>query len=120
AMAHTLGALFGVPHGLANAILLPFGMRFNASVCADRYAMAAEALGARAAGAPDSQAADAAAAAVDTLTARLGLPPLLRDVGVPRDGLRDCAEQALSDAAIVYNPRPATADDLEQILNEAW
>ncbi len=120
ALAHTLGALFGVPHGLANAILLPFGMRFNASVCADRYAMAAEALGARAAGAPDAQAADAAAAAVDTLTARLGLPPLLRDVGVPRDGLKECAEQALSDAAIVYNPRPATADDLEQILNEAW
>ncbi len=120
AMAHTLGALFGVPHGLANSILLPYGMRYNAQVCADRYALAAEALGARAHGVSDEQAADAAAAAVETLAARISLPPLLRDVGVPREGLRACAEQSLSDGAIVYNPRTVDADAVEAMLNEAW
>lgn len=120
ALAHTLGALCGVPHGLANGILLAHGMRYNSDACAERYARAAEALGVREGGMGDAEAAAAAARAVTELSRKIGLPQRLRDAAVPREILAECAEQALSDGSIVYNPRAADAESLLQLLQEAW
>jgi alcohol dehydrogenase class IV len=121
ALAHSLGALFGVPHGLANAILLPHGMRFNLGACPERYALAAEALGARKSGMDDEQAALAAVEALADLAGAMGLPLRLQEVGVTREGLKECAELALSDGSIVYNPRPVSkADEVLEILKRAF
>jgi alcohol dehydrogenase class IV len=120
ALAHTLGARFGVPHGLANAMLLPQGMRYNLESCAERYALVAEAMGVRTAGMSNEEAARSAVEAVRELALRLGLPTRLRDAGVPRDSLRECAEQSLSDGSIVYNPRQADEAGLVKLLEEAW
>jgi alcohol dehydrogenase len=120
ALAHTLGARLGVPHGLANAILLPFGMEYNLESCPGRYALVAEALGARPAGAGEEQAARAAVQAVRGLSARIGLPGRLREAGVPREALPEIAEASLSDGSIVYNPRPADAASLTELLEAAW
>jgi alcohol dehydrogenase class IV len=120
ALAHTLGGRFGVPHGLANAILLPFGMEYNLGHSAARYALVAEALGLRRAGGSDEQAARAAVKAVRELSARVGLPARLREAGVPREALAEIAEASLSDGSIVYNPRPADAASLTELLEAAW
>lgn len=120
ALAHTLGARFGVPHGLANALLLPYGMRYNLEACAGRYALAAEAMGIRTEGLTEEQAGLKAIEAVRELGVRLGLPRRLREVGVAREALAECAEAALSDGSIVYNPRPAEAESLLALLEEAW
>jgi alcohol dehydrogenase class IV len=120
ALAHTLGGRFGVPHGLANAILLPFGMEYNLGESASRYALVAEAFGVRRAGASPEDSARAAVQAVRDMNARIGLPRKLREAGVPRERLGEVAEASLSDGSIVYNPRPADAASLAELLEAAW
>ncbi len=121
ALAHSLGALFGVPHGLANAVVLPHAMRFNLEACPERYALVAEALGARTPAMEAKEAALAAVEALARLTKQVGLPVRLRDIPVPQDGLRRCAELALSDGSIVYNPRPVSnPEETLEILEAAW
>jgi alcohol dehydrogenase len=112
AMAHIVGARYAVHHGTANAICLPHVMRFNADELAGRLRDVAEALGVDVRGMSDESAASAAADSVVKLNARIGLPAHLREVGVPEGELDACAEQSLSDGAIVYNGKFAADKDL--------
>jgi aldehyde dehydrogenase (NAD+) len=105
AMAHCTGARYGVPHGMANSILLPHVMMYNMDECADRYALVAEAMGVKEKGMNDEEAAGAAIDAVFELTRKMGVPQSLREVGVEEEGLIEAAEMALCDGAIVYNPK---------------
>ncbi len=121
AMAHSVGALFEVPHGLANSILLPHVMLFNLESCADRYALVAQAMGLDRRKLSDEDAARAAADAVWELTRQIGLPQRLRETGVPEEGLAAAADLSLSDGSIVYNPRPVfEAEEVLAIYREAW
>jgi len=121
ALAHSVGARFGVAHGIANAILLPHCMRFNNDTCPDRYALVARAMGLEVRGKSDTEAGEAAADGVQALNKKIGLPQCLRDEGVPEEGLEGLADLALSDGAIVYNPKFAMdADLLMEILRQAW
>jgi len=112
AMAHVVGARHGVHHGTANAICLPHVIRFNADELGSCYRDVAEALGVDARDLGDEMAGEAAAQAVAQLNTRIGLPPRLRDVGVPEGDLDACAEGSLSDGAIVYNGKFAADKDL--------
>jgi alcohol dehydrogenase len=112
AMAHVLGARYGVHHGTANAICLPHVIRFNADELGPRYRDVAAALGVDAAGLGDQVAGEAAAQAVAQLNARVQLPARLRDVGVPEAELYPCAEASLADEAIVSNGKFAARHDL--------
>jgi alcohol dehydrogenase class IV len=112
AMAHVVGARYGVHHGTANAICLPFVMRFNNDELAARYRDVAEALGADVRGLSEEAAGLAAADAVAGLNARTGIPARLRDVKVPEADLDACAEQSITDGAIVYNGKFAADKDL--------
>jgi alcohol dehydrogenase class IV len=80
----------------------------------------AEALGVRKLGMSEEESARAAVQAVCDLRARIGLPQKLREVGVPREALAEVAEASLSDGSIVYNPRPADAASLTELLEAAW
>jgi alcohol dehydrogenase class IV len=119
AMAHSLGGLFHVPHGLANALLLAPGMEYNRSVAGTRLADLAQAFGLPAAG-DQAQDAEAAIGFVRGLVARVKLPSRLRDVGVPEDGLLRVAEMTTLDAAIYTNPREATSDEVLDVLRKAF
>lgn len=121
AMAHSIGALFKVPHGLANGILLPHVMLFNLEECADRYALIAGTMGLDTRGMSDIDAGKAAAEAVWELTKKIGLPQRIRDTGVPEEGLAEAAELCLSDGAIVYNPRMVMdAEEVLEVYRQAW
>lgn len=104
AMAHSLGGLFKVPHGLANSIVLPHAMRFNIEECPDRYRLVAEAMRLDIKGMNDTEASEAAIDAITEFTRKMGIPQKLRDVGVPEEGLKDVAELCMYDGCIVYNP----------------
>jgi alcohol dehydrogenase len=112
AMAHIVGARYGVHHGTANAICLPHVIRFNNDELCARHRDVAEALGVDTRGLTDEAAGAAAADAVARLHKSAGLPVRLRDVGVPEAELEACAEQSLSDGAIVYNGKFAADKDL--------
>ena len=121
AIAHHVGGIFDVPHGEANAILLPHTMRYNAEACADRLALIAAAMGIETAGMSDDEAAQAAADGVENLRRSLGLPDRLRDVNVPEEGLELIASATLHDRALATNPRPVSdAGPIMTVLREAW
>ena len=121
ATAHHVGGLYDVPHGDANAIMLPHTMRYNAEASADRQALIAQAMGIDTDGMSDYDAALAAADAVENLRVSLGLPGRLRDVGVPEEGLELIAAATLHDRALATNPVPVTdAGPIMDVLRSSW
>lgn len=105
AMAHSLGAIARVPHGIANGILLPHVMAFNLDDAAEGYGMAAEALGVREKGMDDRGAAGAAVGEMGAFLRLIGHPLRLSEAGAKDDDLVKAASLSLSDGAIVNNPR---------------
>lgn len=120
ALAHSVGGRFGVPHGVANGIFLPHGILYNLDVCSEIYASVARALGVDTSGMNDDEAGKKAADAIWDLTKKIGLPQKLREVNVPEDGLEEVAELAISDGAIVYNPKSMDIDENLKVLKQAW
>ena len=121
AIAHHVGGIFDVPHGEANAIMLPHTMRYNTEACADRLALIADAMGIDISAMTDEEAALAAADGVENLRRSLGLPEWLRDVGVPEDGLELISSATLRDRALATNPRPVVdAGPIMTVLRSSW
>jgi alcohol dehydrogenase class IV len=118
AMSHPVGAVFGVPHGVANAIHLPHVIRFNAAGApdiADRYGDLADVLGVE----PGPDAGDALAEHVTDLVGRLGLPTRLSEVGVPESGIPQLVEGAIGDGTTLLNPREAGEAEYEALYRGA-
>ena len=105
AMAHSLGAVARVPHGIANGILLPHVMAFNLAEAAEGYGLVAEALGLRERGEDEREAAPRAVAAIAGFLGRIGHPRRLSEAGVNEADLDRAAALSLADGAIVNNPR---------------
>ncbi len=121
ALAHSVGGRFGVPHGVANSILLPYCIEYNLDVVADKYRLAAQAMGVDIKGLSDEAAAHKAAETIWALTKRVKMPQKLRDVGVKEDGLKQVAEDAISDGSIVYNGKPIfDPEETLKILKQAF
>lgn len=133
ALAHAFGGKFGTHHGLTNAIFLPFGMEFNLPVVSDKFETAYRYLCVVLQDAPDpapawfgGDAADGAQKliqAVRNLTEVCGLPTKLREIGVPKlspADVKELAEIAITDAAIMFNPHPAAEEDLAAIIERAY
>jgi alcohol dehydrogenase class IV len=121
ATAHALGALYGVPHGFANAIMLPVVMDFNLEQCMERYAMIADAMGLEVSEKKPLQAAEEAVEAVKRLKLDIGLTETLKDFSVPeeRDKLMPLVELAGSDGQITYNPRYLEEEDILNLYIKA-
>lgn len=105
AMAHSIGAIAHVPHGIANGILLAESMEFNLEEASDGYAMIAEAMGVREKGMDDHDAARAAISAMREFTLRIGHPQRFSEMGVSEQDIVKAADLSLSDGSIVNNPR---------------
>jgi len=118
---HVLGGTAGVPHGVANSIILPHAIRFNADVLAEYIALAGEAMGIDRTGKSDEAVAQQTADAVYDLVSKLGVPQRLRDADVPEDILPKLAENMLLSSSVRNNPKPVeTVDDAMEILQAAW
>lgn len=112
-MAHPLGAVYDTPHGVANAIILPTVMEYNAEASGDKYRDIAKAMGVeKTADMTIEEARKAAVEAVRKLSADVGIPSKLSDVGVKREDIRFLAESAMADACTPGNPRTPTLDDI--------
>jgi alcohol dehydrogenase class IV len=121
AIAHNIGGLYDVAHGEANAIMLPHTMRYNLDGSAERQVLIAEAMGIDTSGLSAEEAGLAASDGVAQLCRTLGLPPRLRDVGVPEEGLELLAAATLHDRGLATNPKPISdAGPIMQVLRDAW
>jgi maleylacetate reductase len=109
AMAQAVGGAYGLPHGTLNGICLPPVLRFNAEFAADAVARFGEAIG----------ASDDPAAGVEALAALAG-PTRLRELGVPEDDLPRLAAEAARRSGNLANPKPASPEEIEQLLRAAY
>jgi alcohol dehydrogenase class IV len=105
AMAHSLGAVCGIPHGLANGLLLPHVMKFNLKEVPDLLGDVACAMGVDTKGMDTLQAGEAAVNGMRALCRKIGLSQRLRDLGVGVDKLKECSELSLTDGSIIHNPK---------------
>ena len=119
-MAHSLGAFFDTPHGLANAILLPHVLKFNGSVCPDLFRNMGNAMGLSMEGLTEEETIGEVVEAVRVLSINLGIPQTLREIGVPEEMIPALANQAINDICTSGNPREVTVDDIINIYKEAY
>jgi alcohol dehydrogenase class IV len=121
ALEYPVGGAVHCSHGAGNGLLLPSVMRFNFPARVSRFARLAELLGASTTGMSEESAAETAIEMVTQLRDEIGIPRRLRDIGVKKNQLRQFAEKAAGISRILrVNPREATIDDLEKILQEAF
>jgi alcohol dehydrogenase class IV len=119
ALAYPLGEMFGVPHGLANAVLLADVMEYNLPAAPHRYASIGRAMGVG--GRDELETAAAGVRAVRELISRCGLAKRLRDLGVPADAVGRMAESALKvTRLLVNNLRPLGRGDIETIYQKVY
>lgn len=109
-MAHPMGAIFDIPHGVANALLLPTIMEFNMPAAVDKYVQIAKAMDVYSAGMSKEEAAQAAVDAVRALAIRVGIPQHLTELGINEGDLDRLATAAAADVCTPGNPRDVNKD----------
>lgn len=114
-MAHPMGSLFDVPHGVANALLLPTIMEFNMPACLDKYPEIAKAMGVDITGMTKEEASQAACDAVKALAIEVGIPQHLSELGITAEDIPALAQQAIEDVCTPGNPRDVTIDDIKAL-----
>ncbi len=119
AMAHQLGGFYDLPHGVCNAILLPHVERFNLIAKVDRFVAIAKTMGEPVDGLSPRAAAERALEAIKQLSADVGIPAGLAELGVKEKDFPLMAENAMKDACSFTNPRLATLQDIVQIYKNA-
>ena len=120
-MAHPLGAFYGTPHGVANAVLLPYVMEFNKDYTGEKYREIARAMGVE--GVDDmsqEEYRDAAINAVRKLSLDVNIPQNLGEIGVLKKDLPDLAKAAMADVCTGGNPRPCTEELVLGVYEKAF
>ncbi|MCX4284646.1 lactaldehyde reductase [Duncaniella dubosii] len=114
-MAHPLGSLFDIPHGVANALLLPTIMEWNMPACLDKYPAIAEAMGVDISDMTREEAAQAACDAVKALSIKVGIPQHLSEIGIKESDIDTLSEQAIADVCTPGNPRDVAIEDIKAL-----
>lgn len=120
-LCHVLGGTANVPHGIANAIILPHAIAFNADVTAPQLIPAAEALNVPEDGSSPQGRIEALSRQIFELIRQMDLPGRLREVGVKESDLPPLAQLAFQNRTVQNNPKPITdVTQLEGLLRDAW
>lgn len=120
-MAHPLGAFYNTPHGVANAILLPHIMAYNADYTGDKYRDIAAAMGIKGTESMSiEQARKAAVDAVMQLNKDVGIPAKLREVGVKEEDIQALSEAALADVCTGGNPRDTNVQEIAELYRAIY
>ena len=118
-MAHPLGAIFDIPHGVANALLLPIVMEYNMPAAIDKYVEIARAMNVYQPGMSKEEAAQAAVDAVKSLSIRVGIPQTLTEIGIKAEDLDRLAEAANADVCTPGNPREVNKEIILELYKKA-
>ena len=121
-MAHPLGAFYDTPHGVANALLLPYVLEYNAdSPAAPKYKLIAKAMGVENTEAmSEKEAVQAAIQAVKNLSISINIPQKLNEIGVLEGDLKSLSHAAFNDVCTGGNPRTTSPEDIFEIYKKAF
>lgn len=119
AMAHQLGGLLDLPHGICNAVLLPHVQRYNAQVAAGRLTVIAQAMGVDTTGMTEEEGAEAAINAILELSESVGTKKTLTELGVKEEHINDLTTNAMKDVCGLTNPKQGTHEEVAQIFRNA-
>lgn len=121
-MAHKTGAVFNIPHGLANSIYLPHVIKFNMKTCMDRYADIARSIGLS--GSNNAELTYSLINMVKTLSKEMKLPQSLREFGISKqvfdDNIDEISKNAIKDACTASNPRSINEGEMKKIFECAY
>lgn len=120
AISHTLGGTFDIPHGIANAALLPFVMKFNLPACAAQYKDIAIALGREVNGLPEMEAAKEAIETVIRMNESMNIPLNIKDLGVSLQLMEKLVEDSMRSGNVHVNPRLTRPADIQAIIEKAY
>ncbi|MFP4372147.1 MAG: iron-containing alcohol dehydrogenase [Halanaerobium sp.] len=121
AMAHQLGGFYDMPHGIANAILLPYVEKFNLGAKLERFAKIAEIFGVNTDGMSTREAAEASLEAIKQLAKDIGIPTSLSEseFEIKEEDFEEMARYALEDGNSGTNPRKGTVEQVRAIFEDA-
>lgn len=120
-MAHPLSAFYDTPHGVANAVLLPYVMEFNAEYTGEKFREIARAMGVI--GVDDMSVEGYRKAAIDAvrqLSIDVDIPQTLREIGVKQEDLDALSDAAMADVCTGGNPRPCTKEAVLKVYQTAF
>ena len=117
-MAHPMGSLHDIPHGVANALLLPTIMEFNMPTRIEKYGVIAQHMGVDTTGMTPEEAAQAAVDAVRALSVRVGIPQHLSEIGITEADIPALAAQAITDVCTPGNPRDVTEAEIIELYKK--
>lgn len=119
-MAHSLGALYDTPHGVANALLLPHVLKYNGAVCKERFKQMAIIFGLNIEGKNEDEIVMTVVDAINALARKVNIPATLREIGAKEEDLPWLAEQAYNDVCTGGNPRETSVADILEIYKEVF
>ncbi|WP_446899047.1 iron-containing alcohol dehydrogenase [Clostridium sp. LBM24168] len=119
-MSRPLGAYYGIPHGLANALLLPEVMKFNRAACAEKLKVMASAMGENVSGKSTREASYLAIEAIKNIFLETGLPTRLKEIGVDRENFEKMAQDAMKSRTTELNPRKPRVEQLVEIYKKIY
>lgn len=120
-MAHPLSAFYDTPHGVANAVLLPYVMAFNAPYTGEKFREIARAMGVK--GVDEMSEEEYRKAAIDEvkqLSKDVGIPQTLKEIGVKEEDLDALADAAMADVCTGGNPRPCKKELVLEVYKTAY
>lgn len=117
-MAHPMGSLHDIPHGVANALLLPTIMEFNMPECIEKFGVIARTMGVDTTGMTAEESAQAACDAVKDLAIRVGIPQHLSELGIKEEHIPALAAQAITDVCTPGNPRDVTEEQIVELYKK--
>ncbi len=120
-MAHPLSAFYDTPHGVANAVLLPYVMEYNAPYTGEKFREIARAMGVE--GVDDMTQEEYRKAAIDAvrqLSIDVGIPQKLNEIGVKEEDLDALSDAAMADVCTGGNPRPCTKEEVLEVYKTAF
>lgn len=120
AASAALGGWFDVPHGVANAILLPYVMEFNVFGNPKKFADIAGALGEDIHNCTELEAAYKAVESIKTLNRDIGIPKTMREVGVKEEAIEGMAKESMTSGNIAVNPRATKLEDIINLYKAAF
>ena len=120
AMAHPLGALYDTPHGIANAVILPYVIEYNSDVCYDKLKEIAKAMNLEVDNLSNEQVASNIVNSIKEMNKKLGIPSNLKELNVSLKDIDWLANAAYNDICLGGNPKETKVEDIKKIYERIY